>query len=155
MRYLLIALRLILAVVFGYAAYTKLSQSYLVFAMSIDSYQLLPEGAVLLVARWLPWLELAVGIGLLLPWGLRISSTIATLLLAAFFAIMVRSYVTGLGIDCGCFGLGEAISPGTLIRDGILLALTVVLTVFAFLRKDRNQAASESASVSASWQRTQ
>ena len=145
MRHALLAVRLVMAAVFLYAAYTKLSQSYLVFAMAIDSYQLLPEGGVLFIARWLPWLELGIGIGLLLPWGLRVTAAFATLLLGAFLTIMLRSYWTGQGIDCGCFGLGEAISPGTLVRDGGLLALSVLLLVSAFWKR-RTRATSESAS---------
>ena len=47
MRYVLIALRVALAVVFLYAAYTKLRQPWLLFAMSIDAYQMLPEWAAL------------------------------------------------------------------------------------------------------------
>ena len=40
MRRLLITLRLIVAAVFLYAAYTKLREPWLVFAMAIDAYQL-------------------------------------------------------------------------------------------------------------------
>ena len=43
MRSLRLVLRLLLAAVFLYAAYTKLRVSWLVFAMSVDSYHLLPE----------------------------------------------------------------------------------------------------------------
>ena len=45
---------------------------------------------------------------------------------------MVRSYVVGLKIDCGCFGPGEALGPKTLARDGSLLALAIAVTVGAF-----------------------
>ena len=41
-RRLRLVLRLLLGAVFVYAAYTKLRQSWLLFALSIDSYQLLP-----------------------------------------------------------------------------------------------------------------
>ena len=61
MRPLVLVLRLFLAAVFLYAAYTKLRQPYLLFAMSIDAYQLLPEWAVLTLARIIPWLELLLG----------------------------------------------------------------------------------------------
>ena len=57
-----LARRLLLGAVFIYAAYTKLRQSWLLFALSIDSYQMLPEWAVLAVARTLPWFELALGV---------------------------------------------------------------------------------------------
>jgi hypothetical protein len=43
----------------------------------------------------------------------------------------------GMKIDCACFGLGEAIGPATLARDGLLLALSVGLTVMAVGSKRR------------------
>ncbi len=129
MRLLILVLRLFLAAVFLYAAYTKLRQPYLLFAMSIDAYQLLPEWAVLTLARAIPWLELLLGILLATGYGLRYAAAGATLLLGLFLGVMLLAYVKGMGIDCGCFGLGEKISPATLTRDGLLLALSCSLTV--------------------------
>jgi len=131
MRYILIALRLVLAAVFLYAAYTKLSQPWLIFAMSIDAYQLLPEWAAMFLGRTLPWFELLLGVALLAGIGLRYASAVATVLLGVFFAIMVRAYAMGMKIDCGCFGLGEQISARTLARDGLLLVLSSALTLLA------------------------
>jgi hypothetical protein len=49
---------------------------------------------------------------------------------------MVRAYIMGMKIDCACFGLGDVIGPRTLARDGLLLVLSVGLTVLA-LRNSR------------------
>src|SRR5262245_52161677 len=92
------ALRLLLGAVFVYAAYTKLRQSYLLFALSIDSYQLLPEWAVLAVARTLPWLELALGTLLIAGTWLRYTSIAATAILCLFFGVMLVAYTRGGGI---------------------------------------------------------
>ncbi len=120
-------LRILLAAVFLFAAYSKLKQSYLVFAMSIDSYQLLPEWAVLTVARALPPLELILGIGILIGWKLRYFSFAGMSLLLVFFGILLFSYGKGMTIDCGCFGVGEALSAKTLLRDGALVASAITL----------------------------
>jgi len=122
-----LALRVALGAVFIYAAYTKLRQSWLLFALSIDSYQLLPEWAVYAVARTLPLLELALGILLMAGVWLRYLSIAAAAILALFFTVMVVSYFRGAGIDCGCFGVGEPLSAKTLLRDGVLLAGAVWL----------------------------
>jgi uncharacterized membrane protein YphA (DoxX/SURF4 family) len=135
-RYFVIVLRLALAIVFLYAAYTKLRQPWLLFAMSIDAYQILPEWAVLTLGRILPWLELLLGLLLATGFGLRYSAAGASVLLAVFFAVMVRAYAMGMKIDCACFGLGEPVGPATLARDGLMLALSVGLTVMA-LRNSR------------------
>jgi uncharacterized membrane protein YphA (DoxX/SURF4 family) len=136
-RYFLIVLRLALAIVFLYAAYMKLREPWLLFAMSIDAYQILPEWAALTLGRILPWLELMLGMLLATGFGLRYSAAGASILLGVFFAVMVRAYLMGMKIDCACFGLGEAIGPATLARDGLLLALSVGLTVMAVGSKRR------------------
>jgi len=134
MAHLKLALRIILAAVFLWAAYSKLKQSYLVFAMTIDAYQLLPEWAVLAVARLLPPFELLLGLALLAGWKLRVTALAAMLLMLAFFAILLASYGRGLTIDCGCFGVGEPLTPLTLARDGALVAAAVAL--YALSRRD-------------------
>ena len=127
-------LRLVLGAVFVYAAYTKLRQSWLLFALSIDSYHLLPEWAVLAVARTLPWTELALGVLLLSGWKLRYASIGATAILALFFSVMAFQYAGGGGIDCGCFGVGEAMSIRTLARDGTLVTLSAVLVALSWTK---------------------
>ena len=42
-----------------------------------------------------------------------------------------RAFIQGMTIDGGYFGLGEAIGVKTLLRDGLLLAVSVVLAVRA------------------------
>ncbi|HKO05483.1 MAG TPA: MauE/DoxX family redox-associated membrane protein [Candidatus Acidoferrales bacterium] len=128
--------RILLGAVFVYAAYTKLRQDPLLFAMAIDAYKLIPEDAAVAVAHVLPWVELGLGIALMAGIFLRVTATSATALLGVFFAAMVRAYQPdlkeGQQISCGCFGLGEPISGRTLARDGTLLAVSLALTVAAF-----------------------
>ena len=129
---LILLARLALGGVFLYAAYTKLRQPAMLFALSIDSYRLLPEWAVVAVARTLPWLELALGLLLVSGYGLRYVAAAASALLLLFFGVMLRSYFKGLGIDCGCFGIGEALGWRTLVRDALLLGVSLALTLAAF-----------------------
>jgi putative oxidoreductase len=135
-RYFAIALRLALAAVFLYAAYAKLRQPWLLFAMSIDAYQILPEWAALTLGRVLPWLELVLGLLLVTGFGLRYAAAGASILLAVFLGVMLRAYVLGMKIDCACFGPGEEISARTLARDSVLLGLSMAVTILA-LRKGR------------------
>ncbi|MGA3262370.1 MAG: MauE/DoxX family redox-associated membrane protein, partial [Bryobacteraceae bacterium] len=113
-----LVLRIALGAIFVYAAWTKLRTPWELFAMSIDSYQLLPLRAVELVARTLPWFELAVGLLLIAGFWLRSAAAATTLLLAVFFGLMVRAYAKGMEINCGCFGANDIISWKTLLRDG-------------------------------------
>ena len=89
---------------------------------------------MLAVARTLPAFELLLGVLLIAGIRLRYVASAATALLLAFFILMVRTYVAGMQIDCGCFGSGDALGPRTLLRDGLLLAASITLSVCAFYR---------------------
>ncbi|MHB8410388.1 MAG: MauE/DoxX family redox-associated membrane protein [Candidatus Acidiferrales bacterium] len=152
-RILLLIGRLALAVVFLAAAYGKLRPqnaipwslaslkitpaslglSMTFFAMQVDSYQLLPPRAVSPFAHALPWIELALGVLLLAGFALRYVSLASTLLLALFYAVVIRSYALGLTINCGCFGPNEKLDAWTLVRDGLLFALGIAITIAAFI----------------------
>jgi len=134
LRAALLLLRIAVGGVFVYAAWVKLREPWTLFAISIDAYHVLPEWAVLAVARVLPWLELLLGVVLIAGFWRRVSTTAAAVLLALFFGLMVRAYARGETIDCGCFGPGEAISPITLLRDGALLGAAVLLAGLAWRR---------------------
>jgi uncharacterized membrane protein YphA (DoxX/SURF4 family) len=122
-RVLLVLGRVALGVIFLYAAYAKLyfnggwhlSDYHFFFGMAINSYNLLPILAVELLARVLPWFELALGAFLIIGIGLRWTSLIASALLVVFIAAMTRAYILGLEIVCGCFGNNEKLGPCTLI----------------------------------------
>ncbi len=129
------AIRVILGVIFIYAAYTKLRDPWELFALSISQYQLLPLTMVEFVARSLPWFELLLGVLLLTGRWLRFSATAVSVLLLTFFVLMIRADLKGMAINCGCFGgSDDVISWKTLLRDGSLLAASIALTVWSFVR---------------------
>lgn len=150
-RILLLAGRLALAAIFLFAAYAKLKPpagmpwtlasmrtSLAMFAMGVDSYQMLPSWAVSPFAHLLPPLELLLGLWLLSGVALRASSLLSVLALGGFISAIFSAYRRGLTISCGCFGPGEQIGPKTFIRDGLLflpLALAVMAGAFLLRRK--------------------
>jgi len=144
-RLLLLLGRLVLGGVFVYAAYAKLRDPWILFAMSIDSYRMLPTWAVNTIARMLPWVEMLIGVLLLTGWLLRWVSAAATALLVVFVGAMIWAQVHGLSIDCGCFGVGERLGPATYIRDGLLILLAVAVTVGAFWVRRSPRIVAESA----------
>ncbi len=135
--------RLVIAAIFLYAGYGKLFRPDMtprpsipiarsLFALQIDSYQMLPPWAVLLVAKWLPISEIAIGLLLLIGVGLRIWSVLVTVIIGGFFAVVLRAYLLHLDINCGCFAKPEPLTGWTVLRDGALLLLAVLMTIFAF-----------------------
>ena len=108
--------RIFLAVIFIYAAYTKI-ENPLQFAAAIEAYKLLPPGIVIWVVDILPWLELGLGAAVLVGTLVRYTAASIAAFLAFFITVMLITYLRGIEADCGCFGVGERISPLTLIRD--------------------------------------
>ena len=133
-RALALVLRIALGAIFVYSAWSKLKDSWALFAMAVDSYQVLPLWGVQLVARTLPWVELLIGVLLIVGRWMRVASVACSLLLLLFFVLIIRAHLKGLEINCGCFGPGEVISWRTLLRDGAMVAGSLVLTVMTLVK---------------------
>jgi uncharacterized membrane protein YphA (DoxX/SURF4 family) len=146
-RILLIFARLALAAIFLISGYAKvkpqvatpwsarsLRTSLSIFAMQVDSYEMLPSWGVSVVAHVLPFFELFLGLWLICGIGLRFSSILSALAFCAFMAAIAWAYHKGLKIKCGCgIGPDEEVGPGALIRDGLKflpLALAVIFGAF-------------------------
>jgi uncharacterized membrane protein YphA (DoxX/SURF4 family) len=142
---LLLIGRVALGLIFLYAAYAKLHfegewhlrDYHFLFAMAIDSYKILPISSVQLMARILPWFELALGGLLIAGVAVRWIGLITSGLLLVFIGAMTRAKILGLEINCGCFGNNEKLGTATLIRDSSLLVLALAVTIGAFLLKKR------------------
>ena len=124
-------LRLILGGVFIFAGALKLADPG-AFAMAIDGYGMVSWSTAKLLARVLPVIEVASGLGLILDFKGALGLIVAQLLL--FMGVVGYAVHLGLDVDCGCFG-PQAGMPGegsgnlreTLVRDGAMLAGCAVL----------------------------
>jgi len=129
--------RLITAGVFLFAAYDKVWDPAN-FAASMATYDLLPLWAINAASVSLAWLEMVIGLLLLVGLLTRAAALWACALLVFFIGLMVYAGITGAGFDCGCFpGGGEAAAHEagfeTAIRDLVFLAPAA----FAALRPGR------------------
>jgi uncharacterized membrane protein YphA (DoxX/SURF4 family) len=156
-RILLLIGRIGLAAIFLFAAYAKLKPqapgpwsvgsvktSLSMFAMQVDSFQLLPSSAADFVAHTLPFFELFLGLWILSGIFLRLSSLVSTVLLGGFFATLIRTYLMGLEINCGCFGPGERLGPKRLALESLMIVLSLAVTIGAFMRARKKSASTES-----------
>jgi uncharacterized membrane protein len=120
---------LLLAVVFGAAALTKLRELD-VFAGVVEQYDLLPRSLVWPFAHALPVVELAAALGILFPATRALAAWVLMLLLLAFAAAMALNLLRGRSdIDCGCFIglLKQRISWPLVIRNLALVGFGLAL----------------------------
>lgn len=122
-RFLILLARLVLAGVFIAAALPKL-QDPEAFAVSVRSFRILEGTSSAWIALVLPWLELAAGIGLLVPRIRRASGLALGALLLLFVGLHLSAWARGLDIACGCFGESEA--GGTAYHWNILRNLGLI-----------------------------
>ena len=98
-------MRLVLGVVFIYASYDKILDPSK-FARDISNYHFVPFGLENTVAIILPWLELFIGIGIVLGIYIDGNTLLSAFLLLLFNFLIFQAMVRGFNIECGC-GLKE------------------------------------------------
>jgi uncharacterized membrane protein YphA (DoxX/SURF4 family) len=101
--------------------------------MAVRAYELLPISFANFLGITLPFLEIAVGALLIIGAATRIAAAIAGLFMLAFLFGISQAWARGLSIDCGCFGGGGQVAPGTanylpeILRDTALALLAIYL----------------------------
>lgn len=104
--------------------------------MAVRAYELLPIALANFLGIVLPYLEIAVGILLIIGAAVRVSAIISGILMVAFSIGIAQAWARGLSIDCGCFGGGGQVAPGTanylpeLVRDAGLALMAFYLFRF-------------------------
>lgn len=106
-------------------------------ARAVNAYQLMSWEAAQVVGAVQPFLE--VGIGLLLLVGLitRFAAWLSAIAMVVFISGIASAWARGLSIDCGCFSKGGQLPVGVapnytwdIVRDVAFLALAVFLILF-------------------------
>jgi uncharacterized membrane protein YphA (DoxX/SURF4 family) len=96
-------LRFALAAVFIYAGAVKIFDASQ-FAIDVQHYELTPWTVSVLVAVYLPWLEVVAGVALIVR-RQQLGSLLALGgMTAIFLGALVSAWARGLDISCGCFG---------------------------------------------------
>ena len=138
-KIILLILRLTLGGIFIYAGALKIADAQQ-FALAVHHFRLTPWTASVLIAVYLPWLEVLSGLALIvrrLPLGAALALTAMT---AVFLIALTSASARGLDISCGCFGREEhkiqTHFPQLFLRDAALLAASVALLI-AELRRTR------------------
>ena len=123
--------RIILAGIFILAAYYKIVDPA-AFGTSIWYYHILPTQIINIIVLVLPWLEVLVGIALLVGAYFRGAVLWANIMLVVFITALASTIYRGLDIDCGCFkAAASATGPAwdQLYLDFGLLMLALYLII--------------------------
>jgi thioredoxin 1 len=126
-----IALRIVLAGIFVYAAAPKLLHSDQ-FAENILDYGLLPAQSVNILALWLPMFELLVGLAVLIGFWTRASALAMIGMSALFLGALVWVQSGPTPLPCSCFSTDPGAPPRTwfsLWQEGALVLLAAALWV--------------------------
>ena len=80
-------------------------------ASAVAAYKILPNQMAHILGYALPWLELAIGLLLIIGVSVRFAAITGGIVMVLFIAAIISVWARGLLIDCGCFGGGGAIDP--------------------------------------------
>lgn len=119
--------RLFLGIVLIVAGGAKIGRP-LTAERAVQAYEILPQGLAASIGLVLPFVEIALGVLLVLGLFTRVAAAVGTLLMIAFIIGITQAWARGLTIDCGCFGGGGQIGasdtkyPSEIARDVVFAA---------------------------------
>lgn len=130
--------RLLLGGLFILSGSEKLLNHYQNFLYVVQGYSFLPPALEKFTAAIVPWMELFLGMFVVLGLWLRYSLSALLLLILGFIVVVAQAILRNLPLDeCGCFGSLITFRPEQVILlDSGLLFLTAMLLIF--LRKTRS-----------------
>jgi uncharacterized membrane protein YphA (DoxX/SURF4 family) len=101
--------------------------------MAVRAYEVLPISLANLIGLLLPYVEIGIGLLLILGVYTRISAALGGAIMVIFIVAIAQAWARGLTIDCGCFGGGGQVAASEtkylseIIRDTGLVLLALYL----------------------------
>ena len=131
--------RLFLGFLFLYSALDKILYPAK-FAEVIYNYRLLPVELLNICAMIVPWIEITIGITLLLGVWVTASALLLSGLTIVFIGLLLSAIVRGLNIECGCFSLdaeGSLVSWKRIFEDILILIGGIFLIWYQIKKQAR------------------
>jgi len=130
---IILVMRLLLGFIFVYASISKIIDPQ-TFARSIDNYHMMPFGLENTMAVLMPWVELLVGVALIIGLYVDGAALLAGGMALMFIVAITQAILRGYNIECGC-GLNphEMVGVKKLLEDCIYLVWACLICT----RKDK------------------
>jgi uncharacterized membrane protein YphA (DoxX/SURF4 family) len=98
---------------------------------AVNAYHLMSYDTAKVVGAVQPFLEITLGLLLLVGLAVRLSAAIAAVVLVIFIAGIASAWARGLQIDCGCFSKGGELAGGRTAEYGLEIVRDVGFLVLA------------------------
>jgi len=122
--------RLLIGGIFIYASIEKIVNPG-EFAQAIDNYRIIPFGLENNMAIILPWLELVIGICLILGVFIDGAAFLVIIMMMVFIIAISYAILSGNNIECGC-----GLKPGELVgMQKIIEDLTYVILAWMIIKR--------------------
>ena len=105
--WLTLRVQIALGIIFVVAAWPKIVDPPS-FAHMIYNYRILPAGLINISALTMPWVEIVVGLCLILGLWVKPARWIVAAMLVVFIIAISINLMRGNAIDCGCFDTSAA-----------------------------------------------
>jgi uncharacterized membrane protein YphA (DoxX/SURF4 family) len=79
---------------------------------AVNAYQVMPFEVARVIGAALPFVEITLGVLLVVGLATRVVAALSSALLLVFIAGISSAWARGLSIDCGCFGSGGQLAAG-------------------------------------------
>jgi uncharacterized membrane protein YphA (DoxX/SURF4 family) len=136
-RYLILVLRFLLAGTFLLSSIGKLVDIEAYSVDAVYNFGVLPIALARPVGLVMPFIELAVALGLLFGVLTRLSALGVGLMSIAFFVVKLIVLSQGRHINCGCFGaIMETMAEVTIYMDIPMAVMSALIMIAPF--KSRN-----------------
>jgi uncharacterized membrane protein YphA (DoxX/SURF4 family) len=113
---------------------------------AVNAYDVMSYDLAKVIGAALPFVEIALGVLLLVGFATRLAAGISAALLVVFITGISQAWSRGLSIDCGCFGSGGQLGAGQspsygpeILRDLGFLALAGFLLIWPLTRLSIDQ----------------
>lgn len=126
--------RLLIGGILIYASFNKIVDPG-GFAKAIANYHLIPFGLENIMAIILPWLELIIGLCLIIGVFIDGAAVLVIIMMVVFISAITYAILNGYNIECGC-----GLKPGELIGiQKIIEDITYLILAWMILKRPNHR----------------